>query len=382
MIDDATASARDAGDLAHDAKKALRADIERAARLPARLLAEGRARPRAVRLRRRPACSRSIRLPRPVETRAVIDDSPFVEPLAELVRARQLARAAREPRRSAGCSAATARASRSCAAIVDEVHGQHRQGGLSQARYQRSRRRGRPGPSAQRRRSRVRPLQAVALRRPAARRPEGDGRRVRAEAARLPAPASVRARSRSTSRTRPSTTWAPPRRAKIDEHRARARARGARPAARGRRRPAAAARRGSRTCSARSTSGASRRCCSPAATARAGCTCPQCGWVGRSTAARAPPTARALDCRDNVIESAVELALVQTPTCSSCATRNTRASCNRTATSGRCSGSRRAGRGERLCEESPLAEPSQAAPRCGGPGGATLPAATAELRLA
>ena len=78
-----------------------------------------------------------IRLPRPVETRAVIDDSPFIEPLAELVGVgswfvvlvnRQTGRMFLGDRERLD----------EVDVIVDEVHGQHKQGGLSQARYQRS----------------------------------------------------------------------------------------------------------------------------------------------------------------------------------------------------------------------------------------------------
>jgi peptide chain release factor subunit 1 len=78
-----------------------------------------------------------IRLPRPVDTRAVIDDSPFVEPLVELVGLgswlvvlvnRQTGRLLLGDRERF----------EELDTVVDEVRGRHRQGGLSQARYQRS----------------------------------------------------------------------------------------------------------------------------------------------------------------------------------------------------------------------------------------------------
>ena len=78
-----------------------------------------------------------IRLPRPVETRSVIDDSPLIEPLAEMIGAgtwfvvlvnRQTGRMFLGDRERLD----------EVDVIVDEVHGQHKQGGLSQARYQRS----------------------------------------------------------------------------------------------------------------------------------------------------------------------------------------------------------------------------------------------------
>jgi peptide chain release factor subunit 1 len=43
----------------------------------------------------------------------------------------------------------------------------------------------------------------------------------------------------------------------------------------------------------------------------AGCTCPQCGWVGMVDGGACPADGTSLDCRDNVIESALELALMQ-----------------------------------------------------------------------
>jgi peptide chain release factor subunit 1 len=78
-----------------------------------------------------------IRLPRPIPSRAVIDDSPFIEPLAGLVGLgswfivlvnRQTGRMFLGDRERLD----------EMDVIVDEVHGQHKQGGLSQARYQRS----------------------------------------------------------------------------------------------------------------------------------------------------------------------------------------------------------------------------------------------------
>src|SRR5205085_7637630 len=78
-----------------------------------------------------------IRLPRPIETRAVIDDSPLIEPLAELGGSgswlvmlvnRQIGRMFLGDRERLD----------EVDVIVDNVHGQHKQGGWSQARYQRS----------------------------------------------------------------------------------------------------------------------------------------------------------------------------------------------------------------------------------------------------
>ena len=136
LIDQAERQLRDAGGLDHHAEKALRQDIERARDYLNRLSPDGA---HAIALF---ACGpadlfEAIRLPRPVETRAVVDDSPFVEPLAELgmrgswcvlLVNRQVARMLRgSPERL-----------EELPAVEDEVHGRHEKGGWSQARYQRS----------------------------------------------------------------------------------------------------------------------------------------------------------------------------------------------------------------------------------------------------
>ncbi len=78
-----------------------------------------------------------IKLPRPVDTGVAIDDSPFIEPLADLaftgswgvfLVSRKMARILRGSRDGL----------EEIARISDDVHGWHDQGGWSQARYQRS----------------------------------------------------------------------------------------------------------------------------------------------------------------------------------------------------------------------------------------------------
>lgn len=137
VLDQARRSARAAEDgLDHEAKKALRADLERVESFLESFSPKG-AHGLVVY-----ACGaidlfEAIRLPRPVDTRAVIDDSPFIEPLAELVGLgswfvvlvnRQTGRMFIGDRERLD----------EADAIVDDVHGQHKQGGRSQARYQRS----------------------------------------------------------------------------------------------------------------------------------------------------------------------------------------------------------------------------------------------------
>jgi peptide chain release factor subunit 1 len=139
LIDEAERRLREANDgLSHDQKKALRRDIGIARDYfkSSAFSAEG-AHGLAVF-----ACSpielfETIKLPRPIATRAVIDDSPLVEPLAELgmrgswallLVNRQTARMLRgSPDRLVELPP-----------VEDDVHGQHDQGGWSQARYQRS----------------------------------------------------------------------------------------------------------------------------------------------------------------------------------------------------------------------------------------------------
>ena len=137
LIDQAERQAREeAPSLGHDAKLALREDIARARGHFDRMSAEGA---HGIALF---ACGpadlfEAIKLPRPIDTRAVVDDSPFVEPLAELAMRgswcvllvnRQVARMLRgSPDQLTELPP-----------VEDEVHGRHDQGGLSQARYQRS----------------------------------------------------------------------------------------------------------------------------------------------------------------------------------------------------------------------------------------------------
>jgi peptide chain release factor subunit 1 len=137
VIDQAHRQVRDDGTLGHDEKKALLADVERTDEF-----LQGDFSPKGAHGVVVYACGPAdlfevIRLARPIDTRAVIDDSPFVEPLAELVGLgtwfvvlvnRQTGRMFLGDRERLD----------EVDVIVDEVHGQHKQGGWSQARYQRS----------------------------------------------------------------------------------------------------------------------------------------------------------------------------------------------------------------------------------------------------
>src|SRR5437660_9903942 len=85
LLDDAERRVRDGDSLTHAQQEALRHDIERASEFfkGSAFSAEGA---HGLALY---ACNpidlfETIKLPRPIETRVVIDDSPLVEPLAEL----------------------------------------------------------------------------------------------------------------------------------------------------------------------------------------------------------------------------------------------------------------------------------------------------------
>jgi peptide subunit release factor 1 (eRF1) len=120
----------------HDAKLALRADADRIAEFL------GDFSPKGAHGLVIYACGPAdlfevIRLPRPIPSRAVIDDSPFIEPLAGLLGLgswftvlvnRQMGRMFLGDRERLD----------EIDVVTDEVHGQHKQGGWSQARYQRS----------------------------------------------------------------------------------------------------------------------------------------------------------------------------------------------------------------------------------------------------
>jgi peptide subunit release factor 1 (eRF1) len=138
VIDQANALLRDADGLSHGQQKALRADIERADAYfrGAEFSAEG-AHGLALYVCGPADLFEAIKLPRSIESRAVIDDSPFVEPLAELgirdgwcilLVNRRVARMLRGSRDQLI----------ELPSVQDEVHGQHEQGGWSQARFQRS----------------------------------------------------------------------------------------------------------------------------------------------------------------------------------------------------------------------------------------------------
>jgi peptide chain release factor subunit 1 len=136
LIDQAERLAREeAESLGHDAKLDLRHEIDRARAYFDRLSADG-AHGLALFACEPAGLFEAIKLPRPIESRAVIDDSPFVEPLAELgMRGSWCVLLVN--RRVARMLRGSPDQLTELPPIEDEVHGRHDQGGWSQARYQR-----------------------------------------------------------------------------------------------------------------------------------------------------------------------------------------------------------------------------------------------------
>jgi peptide subunit release factor 1 (eRF1) len=138
LVDRAERELRASDGLSHDEQQALRADIARVGDFfkSSAFSAEG-AHGFALFACGPADLFQAVKLPRPVESRVTIDDSPLVEPLAEF--------AARESwcvllvnRQTARMLCGSRERLEELPAIQDEVHGRHDQGGLSQARYQRS----------------------------------------------------------------------------------------------------------------------------------------------------------------------------------------------------------------------------------------------------
>src|SRR3954453_8416336 len=136
VVDELRRVARDSNGLAHDAKVALREDVDRIEDYLSSFTPKGA---HGVVLY---ACGPAglfevIRLPRPIDTRAVIDDSPLIEPLAELIATGSWC-VVLVNRQTGRMFVGDRERLDEVDVIVDDVHGQHKQGGLSQARYQRS----------------------------------------------------------------------------------------------------------------------------------------------------------------------------------------------------------------------------------------------------
>src|SRR3954452_23300263 len=136
VVDELRRVARDSDGLAHDAKVALREDVDRIEDYLSSFTPKG-AHGMVLYACGPAGLFEVIRLPRPIETRAVIDDSPLIEPLAELIATGSWC-VVLVNRQTGRMFVGDRERLDEVDVIVDDVHGQHKQGGLSQARYQRS----------------------------------------------------------------------------------------------------------------------------------------------------------------------------------------------------------------------------------------------------
>jgi peptide subunit release factor 1 (eRF1) len=137
VLDEASRAIRDLGSLTHDERTALQRDLERVRERLRNSLEWDGARGLAVFASEPAGLFQVLRLPRPVQHKVAIADTPCVEPLAKI--------GAGEPwwlvlvdRRRVRLLAGTIDGLVELWRQDDEIHGQHDQGGWSQARYQRS----------------------------------------------------------------------------------------------------------------------------------------------------------------------------------------------------------------------------------------------------
>ena len=136
LLDEADRRIRDHDELPHDDRMALRASLERAtALLEGDLPTEG-AQALAVFAAESAGMFEALKLPRPLPNRVAVRRSPLIAPLARLAR-RERWCVALVNRRAARIFRGSQDGVREVDQIHDTVFGQHDQGGLSQARYQR-----------------------------------------------------------------------------------------------------------------------------------------------------------------------------------------------------------------------------------------------------
>jgi peptide chain release factor subunit 1 len=138
LIDEAAREVESDSSLAHDEKQGLREDLKRIddyLRSPdapfqgARSLAVFSSTPDGL--------SEAVQVPRPVQARVVIERRPYVEPLVEATDSRRWC-VVLVSRREGRVLAGPADCVRERQSLHDNVHGQHEQGGWSQANYERS----------------------------------------------------------------------------------------------------------------------------------------------------------------------------------------------------------------------------------------------------
>jgi peptide chain release factor subunit 1 len=137
VIDDVHRRVRETEGLSHEARKGLEEDVKRADAFLRDLSPKG-AHGFALFACDSAGLFEGIRLPRPIDTRAVINDTPFVEPLVELLGTGGNWMVVLVNRQTGRLLRGDGHHLQELPAIEDNVHGQHSQGGWSQARYQRS----------------------------------------------------------------------------------------------------------------------------------------------------------------------------------------------------------------------------------------------------
>jgi peptide chain release factor subunit 1 len=138
VLDEAERHALQKGTLSHTDQKTLRADLEEVRELVANReeLAPQAARGLAIFRSSPVGIFELMRLPRPVRPLAVVDVTPFIEPLAGLAAPERWC-VLLVSRRTSRLFCGTRERLEEIEDVRDDVHGRHRQGGWSQARYQR-----------------------------------------------------------------------------------------------------------------------------------------------------------------------------------------------------------------------------------------------------
>ena len=137
LLDSAERKLRDRDGLSHQDRMDLEASLGRAREVLGGDLSADGAHALALFLCQREGLDETIRLPRSTRQRVAIERSPLIGPLAGLER-RERWCVTLVSRRDARVFRGSADGLREVAKIHDDVHGQHDQGGWSQARYQRS----------------------------------------------------------------------------------------------------------------------------------------------------------------------------------------------------------------------------------------------------
>jgi peptide chain release factor subunit 1 len=136
LLDEAGRRIKELDGLSHDDRVSLERSLERADAELQTVNLDG-AHGLAVFVSEAADLLETLKLPRPVSRRVAIDRSPFITPLVGLER-RERWCVALVNRRDARVFRGSPEGIREVGSVHDDVHGQHDQGGWSQARYQRS----------------------------------------------------------------------------------------------------------------------------------------------------------------------------------------------------------------------------------------------------